>query len=113
MQDKAIGIVVFLAVGAVITGLGSMGDEGGADWVGLLMGSLSGGENGSLWAASITILAVAGMAMGTYKNGGLSGVDVKHTVLLLALAGMVGGTFPDSLGAYLALAWIITGGLRV
>ena len=51
--------------------------------------------------------------MGTYKNGGLSGVDVKHTVLLLALAGMVGGTFPDSLGAYLALAWIITGGLRV
>ena len=106
MQDKAIGIVVFLLVGTVMTALAA-GE--GADWGAIAMGSVS---TAGTWATAITALAVAGMAMGCYNNGGLSGADIKHTVLLLAVAGLVGGTFPDAWGAWLALAWIITGGLR-
>ena len=106
MQDKAIGIVVFLLVGTVMTGLAAGGE---ADWGAIAMGSLS---TAGTWATAITALAVAGMAMGTYNNGGLSGADIKQTVLLLAVAALVGGTFPDAWGAWLALAWIITGGLR-
>jgi len=73
------------------------------------MGSVS---SAATWATAITALAVAGLAMGCYTNGGLSGADIKGTVLLLAVAMLVGGTFPDAWGAWLALAWIVTGGLR-
>jgi hypothetical protein len=106
MQDKAIGIVVFLLVGTVMTAL-TAGE--GADWGAIAMGSVS---SAATWATAITALAVAGLAMGCYTNGGLSGADIKGTVLLLAVAMLVGGTFPDAWGAWLALAWIVTGGLR-
>ena len=62
MQDKAIGIVVFLLVGTVMTGLAA----GEADWGAIALGSLS---TAGTWATAITALAVAGMAMGTYNNG--------------------------------------------
>ena len=107
MQDKAIGIAVFLVVGTVMTALAA-GAE--ADWVGTLIASVS---TASTWATAITALAVGGMAMGVYTNGGLSGADIKQTVLLLIVAMLAGGTFPaDSWGAWLGTAWLVTGGLK-
>lgn len=109
MQDKAIGIVVFALVGVLMGFLAHSGDAG-YDFAGGIKGALS--DSGT-WATAITALAVAGMAMGVYTNGGLSGADIKTTVLLLVVAALVGGTFPwTSWGAALALAWLVTGGLR-
>ena len=109
MQDKAIGIVVFAAVGVLMGALAHSGDAS-YDVVGGIKGALS---DSSTWATAITALAVAGMAMGVYTNGGLSGADIKQTVMLLIVAALVAGTFPWSdWGAALALAWLVTGGLR-
>ncbi|MGB1397561.1 MAG: hypothetical protein ACPHP7_00340 [Planctomycetota bacterium] len=108
MQDKIIGIVIFLVVGILMVGVGAMGTEAGPDWGGIATGALG---NADLWAKAIVALTVAGMAMGVYTNGGLSGGDVRGAVLMLILAAMVGGTFPwTSWGACLATAWIVTGG---
>jgi hypothetical protein len=109
MQDKIIGIVVFLVVGVAITTVGGEGGFSG-DWMGNLTAALG---SQAIWATAITALAVASLAMGVYTNGGLSGADVKGTILLLIVAAMVGGTFPvDSGGAWLGTAWLVTGGLR-
>jgi hypothetical protein len=111
MQDKIVGIVVFLVVGTLMVGLRDTGGaDGGVAWADHLIGSLS---TAGTWAAAITAMAVAGMAMGVYTNGGLSGANIKQTVLLLIVASLVGGTFPaDSWGAWLGTAWLVTGGLR-
>jgi hypothetical protein len=112
MQDKAIGIAVFALVAVLMGFLAFQGaaDEG-YDFMGGIKQALS--DPGS-WATAITALAVAGMAMGVYTNGGLSGVNIKQTVLLLIVASLVGNTFPvDSWGAWLGTAWLVTGGIRV
>jgi len=113
MQDKIVGIVVFLVVGSVMVGLRDAGGADGAmetSWADHLIGSLS---TAGTWAAAITAMAVAGMAMGVYTNGGLSGANIKQTVLLLIVASLVGNSFPvDSWGAWLGTAWLVTGGLR-
>lgn len=109
MQDKAIGIAVFAFVGVLMGYLAFNGDAS-YDIVGGIKGALS---NADTWATAITALAVAGMAMGVYTNGGLSGADIKQTVMLLIVAALVAGTFPwNEWGAALALAWLVTGGLR-
>ncbi len=105
MQDKIIGIIVFLVVGTLMTGLAA-GAE--ADWGAIAMGSIS---TAGTWATAITALAVASLAMGVYTNGGLSGADIKGTILLLIVAGMVGGAGPDG-WEWLGVAWLVTGGLR-
>ena len=108
MQDKIIGIVIFLIVGILMTGIGAMGTEAGADWAGIAKGALA--DNG-LWASAIVALTVAGMAMNVYTNKGLSGVDAREVITMLILAAFVGGFFPvDSWAAWLATAWILTGG---
>ena len=105
MQDKIIGIVIFLAVGILMTVVGA-GE--GADAVGTAYGALA---NSDLWASAIVALTVAGIAMGVWSNGGLSGVDIRSAVLMLILAAMISGDFKwDSWGACLATAWIVTGG---
>ena len=110
MQDKAIGIAVFALVGVLMGFLAHSG-EAGYDFVGGIQAALS--AKGT-WATAITALAVAGMAMGVYTNGGLSGANIKQTVLLLIVASLVGGTFPvDSWGAWLGTAWLVTGGIKV
>ena len=110
MQDKGLGILVFVVVAVLLGFLGFSG-EGSYDFMGGVKGALS---DPGTWATVITALAVAAMAMGVWTNGGLSGVDIKQTVLLLVVAALVGGTFPGGdWGAALALAWILTGGLRV
>jgi|APSaa5957512493_1039668.scaffolds.fasta_scaffold121759_1 hypothetical protein len=116
MQDKAIGIAVFLVVGTVMTALAA-GAE--ADWVGTLIASVS---TASTWATAITALAVGGMAMGVYTNGGLSGANIKQTVLLLIVAMLVNSFGTNAEGApnpaafdgweWLGVAWLVTGGLR-
>ena len=109
MQDKAIGIAVFVVVGVLMSFLAFSG-EGSYDWGPGIQKALS--DPGS-WATAITALAVAGMAMGVYTNGGLSGANIKQTVLLLIVASLVGNSFPvDSWGAWLGTAWLVTGGLR-
>ena len=51
------------------------------------------------------------MAMGVYTNGGLSGVDARGVITMLIMAAFVGGFFPyDQWAAWLATAWILTGG---
>jgi hypothetical protein len=117
MQDKAIGIGVFALVGVLMGFLAFQGVTNDAgvtssyDFIGGFKSALS--DPGS-WATVITALAVAGMAMGVYTNGGLSGANIKQTVLLLIVAMLVGGTFPvDSWGAWLGTAWLVTGGLRI
>ena len=108
MQDKIIGIVIFLIVGILMAGIGQMGGETPPEWGKIATGALA--DNG-LWAAAIVALTVAGMAMGVYTNGGLSGVDFRGVVLMLIVASMVGGWFPiESWGAWLGTAWILTGG---
>jgi hypothetical protein len=57
-------------------------------------------------------MAVAGMAMGVYTNGGLSGANIKQTVLLLIVASLVAGAGPSG-WEWLGVAWLVTGGLRV
>ncbi len=110
MQDKIIGIVVFLVVGVAITTVGGEGGFSG-DWMGNLTAALG---SQAIWATAITALAVASMAMGVYTNGGLSGANIKQTVLLLIVASLVGGTFPaDSWGAWLGTAWLVTGGVKI
>ncbi|MBT6785409.1 MAG: hypothetical protein HN598_04590 [Planctomycetes bacterium] len=105
MQDKIVGIVVFLVVGTLMTGLAA-GSE--ADWAAIAMGSVS---SASTWATAITALAVAGMAMGVYTNGGLKGADIKGTILLLIVASIVGNSGPTG-WEWLGVAWLVTGGLR-
>ena len=108
MQDKIIGIVIFLVVGILMVGVGAMGTEAGPDWGGIATGALG---NSALWAKAIVALTVAGMAMGVYTNGGLSGVDVRGAAMMLILASWIGGYFPiESWGAWLGTAWILTGG---
>ena len=110
MQDKIIGIAVFLVVGILMVGLGGA-DTGWTGWVATAKGALT---TPSTWAAAIVALAVARMAMGVYTGGGLNADDVKGAILLVLLSMMVGGTFPmDSWGAWLGTAWILTGGLRI
>jgi hypothetical protein len=110
MQDKIVGIVVFLVVGTLMVGLRDTGGaDGGVAWADHLIGSLS---TAGTWAAAITAMAVAGMAMGVYTNGGLSGANIKQTVLLLIVAAIVGGTGPSG-WEWLGVAWLVTGGLRV
>ena len=101
--------MVFLLVGAGVAFLAAPGGEGAA---GLSMGTITDAlSNNTVWATAIVALTVAGMAMGVYSNGGLSGVDVRGAFTMLILASMVGGTFPtESWGAWLATAWILTGG---
>ena len=108
MQDKIVGIVVFLVVGTLMVGLRDAGGAEGVAWADHLIGALSTADT---WAAAIVALAVAGMAMGVYTNGGLSGANIKQTVLLLIVAMLVGGTMPDAWG-WLGVAWLVTGGLR-
>ena len=108
MQDKIIGIVIFLIVGILMSGISAMGTEAGADWANIAKGALA--DNG-LWAQAIIALTVAGMAMNVYTNKGLSGVDAREVITMLILAAFVGGFFPvDSWAAWLATAWILTGG---
>ena len=109
MQDKIVGIVVFLVVGTLMVGLRDSGGAEGVNWADHLIGSLS---TASTWAAAITAMAVAGMAMGVYTNGGLSGANIKQTVLLLIVAAIVGGTGPSG-WEWLGVAWLVTGGLRI
>lgn len=107
MQDKIIGIAVFLVVGILMVGFGSPD----TDWLATAKGALT---TPKTWAAAIVALAVARMAMGVYTGGGLNADDVKGAILLVLLASMVGGTFPmDNWGAWLGTAWILTGGLRI
>ena len=104
MQDKIIGIAVFLVVGILMVGFGSPD----TDWLATAKDGLT---NPATWAAAIVALAVARMAMGVYTGGGLNADDVKGAILLVLLASMVGGTFPmDYWGARLGTAWILTGG---
>lgn len=117
MQDKAIGIAVFALVAVLMGFLAFQGAAGeGYDFMGGIKQALS--DPGS-WATAITALAVAGMAMGVYTNGGLSGANIKNTVLLLAVAGLVGGDIAwggdgaAGWGVWVGLAWLITGGIRV
>ena len=108
MQDKIIGIVIFLIVGILMAGIGKMGGETGPDWGAIATGALA--DNG-LWAQAIIALTVAGMAMGVYTNGGLSGVDARGVITMLIMEAFVGGFFPyDQWAAWLATAWILTGG---
>ena len=110
MQDKIVGIVVFLVVGTLMVGLRDTGGaDAGVNWADHLIGSLS---TAGTWAAAITAMAVAGMAMGVYSNGGLSGANIKQTVLLLIVASIVAGTGPSG-WEWLGVAWLVTGGLRV
>ena len=88
-----------------MTGLAA-GSE--ADWAAIAMGSVS---SASTWATAITALAVAGMAMGVYTNGGLKGADIKGTILLLIVASIVGNSGPTG-WEWLGVAWLVTGGLR-
>jgi hypothetical protein len=112
MQDKAIGIAVFALVAVLMGFLAFQGAAGeGYDFMAGIKNALSNPES---WATVITALAVAGMAMGVYTNGGLSGANIKQTVLLLIVAMLVGNNFPvDSWGAWLGTAWLVTGGIRV
>ena len=87
MQDKIIGIAVFLVVGILMVGFGSPD----TDWLATAKDGLT---NPATWAAAIVALAVARMAMGVYTGGGLHADDVKGAILLVLLASMVGGTFP-------------------
>jgi hypothetical protein len=119
MQDKAIGIAVFALVG-VLMGFLAFSGEGSYEFVGGIKGALS--DPGS-WATAITALAVAGMAMGVYTNGGLSGANIKQTVLLLIVAMLVNSFGTDAEGApnpaafdsweWLGVAWLVTGGVKI
>lgn len=108
MQEKIIGIVIFLIVGILMAGIGDMGGETAPEWGKIATGALA---NPGLWAKAIVALTVAGMAMGVYSNGGLSGVDIRGAAMMLILAAWIGNYFPwDSWGAWLGTAWILTGG---
>ena len=104
MQNKVIGVVVFLAVGVVINGLNSdpmsFGNPFGANF----------------WATCgtiLTTLGVANIAMSLYSTGGVSSADAKHCALLVIVGMVVSGGYPlDNGWAALALAWILVGGLR-
>jgi hypothetical protein len=121
MQDKAIGIAVFVVVGVLMSWLGG---AGGA--FELTVSAKDALSNPATWATVITALAVAGMAMGVYTNGGLSGANIKQTVLLLIVAMLVhsfgshevaGETVRNASAfsdwEWLAVAWLVIGGIRV
>ncbi|HIA28608.1 MAG TPA: hypothetical protein EYN79_10955 [Planctomycetes bacterium] len=112
MQNKVIGVVVFLAIGVVLTGLMS------GSWADLNPFTYSGAEGSgdnfwTLCGMVLTALGVGNLAMGLYSSGGVSSADAKSCALLVIVGMVVSGGYPlDNGWAALALAWILVGGLR-